>query len=117
MGEARRRRGTRPGPSASGRRPWLEHQAEVGLRDLGRPTQDQRVLFSRPQSTAQWREPWEGGGRGVGSDPGSGPGFATCLPKSQAHYFILGFCLFVCCFLGPHPGPMEVPRLRVESDL
>ena len=29
-----------------------------------------------------------------------------------------GFCLFVCLsFLGPHPRHMEVPRLRVESEL
>ena len=24
---------------------------------------------------------------------------------------------FVFCFLGPHPWPMEVPRLEVESEL
>ena len=26
-------------------------------------------------------------------------------------------CLFVFCFLGPHPWHMEVPRLRAESEL
>ena len=29
----------------------------------------------------------------------------------------LGFCFVLFCFLGPHPWPMEVPRLGVESEL
>ena len=38
-----------------------------------------------------------------------GQGFVFCL-------VFLFVCLFVC-FLGPHPGHVEVPRLGVESEL
>ena len=32
-------------------------------------------------------------------------------------FCFLGFCLFVFCFLGPHPWYMEVPRLGVKLEL
>ena len=52
----------------------------------------------------------------------SKPGFGCFLRAEFLFYFLfflfylfIFFCLFV--FLGPHPQPMEVPRLVAESEL
>ena len=36
---------------------------------------------------------------------------------SRTLFILQTFIYFVCLFLGPHPWHMEVPRLRVDSEL
>ena len=55
------------------------------------------MLFSPPGSTSQFRTPDE------------------VSPTDMA--FFLVFILFCFVFFRPHPGPMEVPRLGVKSEL
>ena len=48
--------------------------------------------------------------------PNKDQSFCVCV-VSVCVWGFFGFCLFVFCFLGPYPQHMEVPRLRVQSEL
>ena len=41
----------------------------------------------------------------------------VCLLNVPAFSGAVFFFCFFFCFLGPHPQPVEVPRLEIESEL